>query len=71
MRDAAFGGTDRRTCGYSIADGISVKSPGERTLPVVKEHVARIEIVREDEIENAIHMLAEIEKNRLSRAPAP
>ena len=62
MRDAEFGGTDRRTGGYSIPDGISVKSPGERTLPVVKEHVARIEIVREDEIENAIHMLAEIEK---------
>lgn len=70
MRDAAFGGTDRRTGGYSIADGISVKSPGERTLPVVKDHVARIEIVREDEIENAIHMLAEIEKQVVEGAGA-
>lgn len=70
MRDAAFGGTDRRTGGYSIADGISVKSPGERTLPVVKEHVARIDIVREDEIENAIHMLAEIEKQVVEGAGA-
>jgi threonine dehydratase len=70
MRDAAFGGTDQRSGGYSIADGISVKSPGERTLPVVKEHVARIDIVREDEIENAIHMLAEIEKQVVEGAGA-
>ena len=70
MRDAVFGGTDRRTGGYSIADGISVKSPGQQTLPVVKDHVARIEVVREDEIENAIHMLAEIEKQVVEGAGA-
>lgn len=70
MRHAAFGDTDRRTGGYSIADGISVKSPGERTLPVVKEHVARVDIVREDEIENAIHLLAEIEKQVVEGAGA-
>ena len=62
MRDTLFGETDRRTGGYSIADGISVKSPGERTLKIVKEHVSRIDMVREDDIESAIHMLAEIEK---------
>lgn len=70
MRHAAFGETDRRTGGYSIADGISVKSPGERTLNVVKEHVARVDIVREDDIENAIHMLAEIEKQVVEGAGA-
>jgi threonine dehydratase len=62
MPNALFGETDRRTGGYSIADGISVKSPGERTLKIVKEHVSRIDMVREDDIESAIHMLAEIEK---------
>ena len=62
MKAAAFGETGGRTGGYSIADGISVKSPGERTLPVVCEYVSRIDVVREDEIENAIHLLAEIEK---------
>ena len=70
MRDAVFGGTDRRTGGYSIADGISVKSPAEQTLPVVKDYVARIEIVHEDEIENAIHTLAEIEKQVVEGAGA-
>lgn len=70
MRHAAFGETDRRTGGYSIADGISVKSPGERTLRIVKEHVTRIDIVREDEIEGAIHMLAEIEKQVVEGAGA-
>tara|TARA_R110002126_G_scaffold79613_21_gene197520 strand:- start:1757 stop:2983 length:1227 start_codon:yes stop_codon:yes gene_type:complete len=70
MRNAAFGETDRRIGGYSIADGISVKSPGGRTLPAVKDLVARIDVVREDEIENAIHMLAEIEKQVVEGAGA-
>lgn len=70
MRHAAFGETDRRIGGYSIADGISVKSPGARTLPVVKELVTRIDIVREEETENAIHMLAEIEKQVVEGAGA-
>ncbi len=62
MRNALFGETGRRTGGYSIADGISVKSPGERTLKIARKHVARVDIVREDDIESAIHMLSEIEK---------
>lgn len=70
MRHAAFGETDRRTGGYSIADGIAVKSPGKRTLAVVREHVARVDVVREDDIETAIHMLAEIEKQVVEGAGA-
>lgn len=70
MRNALFGETDRRTGGYSIADGISVKSPGERTLKIAKEHVSRIDMVREDDIESAIHMLAEIEKQVVEGAGA-
>ena len=70
MRNALFGETDRRTGGYSIADGISVKSPGRRTLEIAKEHVSRIDIIREDDIETAIHMLAEIEKQVVEGAGA-
>jgi len=70
MRNALFGETDRRTGGYSIADGISVKSPGERTLKIARKHIARVDIVREDDIESAIHMLSEIEKQVVEGAGA-
>ena len=70
MRAAAFGDTDRRVGGFSIADGISVKSPGERTLPVVRDMVSGIELVREDDIETAIHLFAEIEKQVVEGAGA-
>ena len=70
MRHALFGETERRTGGYSIADGISVKSPGERTLAIAREHVSRVDLVGEDDIESAIHMLAEIEKQVVEGAGA-
>lgn len=70
MHNAVFGETVSFVGGYSIADGISVKSPGERTLKIAKEHVSRIDTVREDDIETAIHMLAEIEKQVVEGAGA-
>ena len=70
MRNALSGDGDGRIGGYSIADGISVKTPGERTLKVVRELVARIDIVREDDIESAIHMMSEIEKQVIEGAGA-
>lgn len=70
MRHALFGETERRTGGYSIADDISVKSPGERTLAIAREHVSRVDLVGEDDIESAIHMLAEIEKQVIEGAGA-
>lgn len=70
MHNAVFGETVSYVGGYSIADGISVKSPGERTLKIAREHVARIDTVREDDIEAAIHMLAEIEKQVVEGAGA-
>ncbi|MGB0629468.1 MAG: threonine ammonia-lyase [Alphaproteobacteria bacterium] len=70
MHAAVFGETDRLTGGVSIADGISVKSPGERTRPVVKELVTRIDLVREEDIETAIHLFAEIEKQVVEGAGA-
>lgn len=70
MRHALVGETDRRTGDYSIADCISVKSPGESTLKIAKEHVSRIDMVREDDIESATHTLAEIEKQVVEGAGA-
>ena len=70
MHDGVFGATDRRTGGVSIADGISVKQPGGHTLPVVKELVSQIHLVREEDIETAIHLFAEIEKQVVEGAGA-
>ena len=59
---AALDGVPAVLSGYSIADGISVKIPGTRTLPVVRDLVSRIDLVREADIENVVHLIAEIEK---------
>lgn len=50
-------------CGLAtVAEGIAVKEPGRLTLPLIREHVSRIALVDEPEIEEAILMLLEIEK---------
>lgn len=46
----------------TVAEGIAVKRPGRLTLPLVREHISRIVLVDEPEIEEAILMLLEIEK---------
>jgi len=46
----------------TIADGIAVKVPGALTLPVVRERVADILLVGEAELEQAVQLIAEIEK---------
>jgi len=43
----------------TIADGIAVKRPGDLTLPLVREFVDEIVIVGEDEVAEAIVLLAE------------
>jgi threonine dehydratase len=48
--------------GYTIAEGIAVKAPGERTLPVVAALVEDILLVGEPDLEYAVHLIAEIEK---------
>ena len=70
MHAGVFGETERLTGGVSIADGISVKSPGTHTQPVVKDLVSRIDLVREEDIETAIHLFAEIEKQVVEGAGA-
>jgi threonine dehydratase len=56
--------------GQSIAEGIAVKQPGEITSKIVCKDVKDILLVREDEIERAIHALLEIEKTVVEGAAA-
>ena len=70
MHTGLFGETGRLTGGVSIADGISVKWPGTLTLPIAKKLVSRIDLVREEGIETAIHLFAEIEKQVVEGAGA-
>jgi threonine dehydratase len=56
--------------GQSIAEGIAVKEPGEITKAIVAAEVKDILLVREDEIERAIHALLEIEKTVVEGAAA-
>jgi threonine dehydratase len=69
MRRALEGA--RVECGRnSIAEGIAVKQPGSRTLPLVREHVDRILLVSESAIEAAVLLLLEIEKTVVEGAGA-
>src|SRR5437868_13508012 len=54
----------------TIADGIGVGLPGTLTLPLIRERVADVLLVGEDDIEQAILMLLEIEKTVVEGAGA-
>ena len=56
--------------GDTVADGIAVKSPGTLTMELIRRHVDDIVLVREKDIEQAIFMLAEIEKTVVEGAGA-
>jgi threonine dehydratase len=47
---------------HTIAEGIALKEPGSRTLPIIREKVSDVVLVSESEIEQAIVMLLETEK---------
>jgi threonine dehydratase len=47
---------------HTIAEGIALKEPGGRTLPIIREKVSDVVLVSESEIEQAIVMLLETEK---------
>jgi threonine dehydratase len=55
---------------YTIAEGIAVKSPGRITRQIVAQHVDRIELCSESDIEHAIVVLLEIEKTVVEGAGA-
>ncbi|KPK16163.1 MAG: threonine dehydratase [Myxococcales bacterium SG8_38] len=54
----------------TVADGIAVKSPGELTMEIIRAQVDDVVLVREEDIEQAIFMLAEIEKTVVEGAGA-
>lgn len=54
----------------TIADGIAVRSAGERTTPLVRKYVDDIVMVDEEEIANAILLLLEKEKTLAEGAGA-
>jgi threonine dehydratase len=58
-------------CGrLSIAEGIAVKTPGEKTLPIIQKRVHDIVLVDEPEIEMAVQILLDVEKTVVEGAGA-
>lgn len=58
-------------CGrLSIAEGIAVKTPGEKTLPIIRKRVKDILLVDEPEIESAVRLLLDLEKTVVEGAGA-
>ncbi|MEM9626297.1 MAG: threonine ammonia-lyase [Pseudomonadota bacterium] len=54
----------------TVAEGIAVKSPGDRTLPLIRQHVDHMLTVSEEQIEQAVFDLLEIEKTVVEGAGA-
>ena len=69
MREA-LAGRPVTAHGLTIAEGIAVKTPGARTLPVVAELVEDVLLVAEGDLEYAVHLFAEIEKQVVEGAGA-
>ncbi|WP_300375496.1 threonine ammonia-lyase [Henriciella sp.] len=59
---AAMQGREVKAGGASIAEGISVKTPGDLTQKVVRALVDEIVLVEEEHLERAITLLADVEK---------
>ena len=56
---AAITGQNVQSKGATLAEGIAVKSPGARTLPIIRELVDDIVVLEEAAIENAVELLAD------------
>jgi threonine dehydratase len=61
MHNAVTGDT-KTIGGQTIAEGIAVKTPGHRTLEIVRHYVDDVLTVSEDALERAIVLYLEIEK---------
>ncbi len=55
-------GLDIKAGGRTIADGIAIKTPGIKTIPIVRDLVSEIFLVTEEQLERAIQVYIEIEK---------
>ena len=58
----AIHGQSAACAGDTIAEGIAVKTPGSRTMPVVRDCVEEIVLCSETELEAAISLLLTVEK---------
>jgi threonine dehydratase len=58
----AVRGLDPASGGSTIAEGIAVKRPGERTKPIIEALVSDILLVGEDTLERAVMQLMELQK---------
>jgi threonine dehydratase len=58
----AISGIPPSSGGETIAEGIAVKAPGEMTRQIISELVEDIVLVKEAELEGAVHRLAEEQK---------
>ncbi len=56
--------------GGSVAEGIAVEVPGERTLALIRRHADDVVLVSEDAIEAAVFALLEVEKTVVEGAGA-
>jgi threonine dehydratase len=56
--------------GDTLAEGIAVKEPGKLTRAIIGEHVDRIELVPEKDLERAVALLVGIEKTVVEGAGA-
>lgn len=56
--------------GDTLAEGIAVKEPGQLTRAIIKEHVDRIDLVAEKDLEHAVALLVAIEKTVVEGAGA-
>jgi threonine dehydratase len=66
-----FHGIDAVTgTAFTVAEGIAVKAPGERTLPVIRALVDDVVLVSEAQVEQAVFALLEIEKTVVEGAGA-
>ena len=54
----------------TVAEGIAVKSPGDRTMPLIERYVDDMLLVTEEQVEQAIFSLLEIEKTVVEGAGA-
>ena len=62
VHDALQGRGSGVTRPGTVAEGIAVETPGNLTLPIIREHVDRIVTVTEAQIEDAVFTLLEVEK---------
>jgi len=56
--------------GFTIADGISVRTPGEQTFEIIKDKIDEIVLVDDNEIINAMFLLMERSKSVVEPAGA-